>query len=227
MADLVEQFYIDHHQRGNRYNQAFEETIRASLFRSWIGSGRTVYDFGCRDGSLTRNYVDGNEVFGFDIDSTALAVAATKGIHTSQMDFSCNLPIGEGVADVVVMAEVLEHLPYPTVTLAEVVRALRADGMFVGSVPLAYHLKDRLRVLRGKRLTISEDETHLRFWLLHSYFESVEIIIMKPSGWRRSFPDLFARNIAFKCTRPRKNILSAGDNEPVAMAQTVPTFAVS
>ena len=53
------------------------------MFREWIvGTGKDVLDLGCRDGALTRAYIDGNEVVGVDVDREALAEAAKLGIET-------------------------------------------------------------------------------------------------------------------------------------------------
>ena len=117
------------------------------------------------------------------------------------------LPFPDNSFDIVVMAEVLEHLPYPMITLGEVKRVLKQDGEFIGNLPLAYHLKDRIQILRGRRLVISGDPTHLQFLsyedvkeLLSVFFEIKKIEILK-GGKKKSkmFPTLFARNIAFNC----------------------------
>ncbi|NGZ05601.1 MAG: class I SAM-dependent methyltransferase [Magnetococcales bacterium] len=206
MTELVEQFYRQHHESGSRLNQSFLEQERAVLFQKWIGSGQSVLDLGCRDGRLTRHYASGNQVTGCDIDAQALQQAAELyGIQTRQVDLNGSLPFASGAFDVVVLAEVLEHLPYPMVTLAEIHRVLKPEGRFVGNVPLAYHLVDRWKVLRGKKLSMAGDKTHLQFYqyqelvvLLRAVgFVMDEIHILKGGRWGRMWPALFARNIAF------------------------------
>jgi hypothetical protein len=73
---------------------------------------------------------------------------------------------------------------------------------------LAYHLKDRTQILRGRKLLISGDPTHLQFLsykdvlkLLSIFFKIHEIVALK-GGEKKSklYPGLFARNIAFNCS---------------------------
>lgn len=122
-------YYEDHHISGNRLRQSFMEDVRKEVFRSWIGTGKSVLDLGGRDGSLTRHFVDGNRVVLGDIDCAALAYA--KGhyaLETVEVNLNERLPFESDVYDIVVMAEVLEHLPYPKFTLSEVRRVLRGGG---------------------------------------------------------------------------------------------------
>jgi len=154
-------YHEEHHATGNRLRQSFMEDVRGELFCSWIGKGKTVLDLGGRDGSLTRHLLDGNRVVIGDIDIAALAYArGNYTVDTVQINLNEPLPFVSESCDVVVMAEVLEHLPYPKITLSEVERVLHKGGGLIGSIPLAYHLKDRWQVLRGA--TAEKEWTHLR-----------------------------------------------------------------
>lgn len=207
MNKKLECMYSDHHKTGSRLRQSFIEEKRAALFNSWIGRDRDILDLGCRDATLTRHFLDGNRVTGGDIDLEALQFAKdTYGINVRQVDLNTDLPFADSSYDVVIMAEVLEHLPYPKITLPEIVRVLRPGGMFIGSVPLAYHLQNRIRVIRGKKLDY--DPTHCQYFcydtvtaLLGSYFDVDEIVVLKGDRWSRISRRLFARNIAFKCIK--------------------------
>lgn len=209
MNELLRKLYEQHHASGNRLRQSFMEQTRAQLFSQWIGQGKQVLDLGCRDGTLTRHYVEGNDVTGGDIDVAALRYASnTYSFKVQHVDLNNVLPFEDESFDVVVMAEVLEHLPYPVTTLQEVHRVLKPDSAFIGNVPLAYHLKDRYRVLRGKKLTLAGDPTHVRFYsyddiqtLLTTCFHIEDIVILKGETWGRFSARLFARNIAFRCVK--------------------------
>ena len=41
-------------------------------FKEWMGKNKKVLDLGCRDGTLTRHFIEQNEVTGMDIDKMAL-----------------------------------------------------------------------------------------------------------------------------------------------------------
>ena len=136
---------------------------RIPLVREWVGGpGLSVLDLGCRDGALTSAYLSGNRVVGVDIDRVALDRASQLGIETVWADVDQPLPFEDASFDVVVIAEVLEHLRFPENVLAEAKRVLVPGGMLVGSVPNCYRLKSRLRFLLGR--PPERDPTMLRMF---------------------------------------------------------------
>lgn len=205
--ELLERLYTEHHRQGNKYRQSVLERERARLFGSWIGQGKDVLDLGCRDGTLTRHLLDSNRVVGADIDADALEVARRDyGMEVYCLNLNAALPFPPASFDVVVLAETLEHLPYPRITLAEIHKILRAGGQFIGNVPLAYHLNDRWRVLCGKRL--DSDPTHVQYFsyrslkeVLQQFFTLDLIIPLRGQPLARYSMDLFARNVAWLSRR--------------------------
>ena len=206
MRNLLQTLYQTHHKNGARLRQSLLESTRGKILSDWIGRNKMVLDLGCRDGQLTRHFISENLVTGGDIDLKALNHAKKEyGIKIKQVDLNSKLPFGSKTFDVIVMGEVLEHLPYWDITLKEVKRILKKDGLFIGSIPLAYHLKDRWNVLRGKKLLAASDPTHLQllsyddFILkVSAYFQLHEIVVIQGGkGWKSKFPKFFARNICF------------------------------
>jgi len=206
-TSLTQLYYESHHIKGKRLGQSFLETERGNLFSSWTGNNKKILDLGGRDGNLTKYFIANNEVTIGDIDNNALEYASkTYGVRTTITNLNEALPFPDNCFDIVVMAEVIEHLPYPKITLNEVKRILKTDGKFIGNLPLAYHLKDRYQIIRGKKLIISGDPTHLQFLsytnaidLLSEYFSVKNIEILKGGKKATLLPSLFARNIAFRC----------------------------
>tara|TARA_B110000008_G_scaffold154040_1_gene155095 strand:+ start:586 stop:1224 length:639 start_codon:yes stop_codon:yes gene_type:complete len=206
--NLVQSYYESHHIIGGRLNQSFLEAERGELFSNWIGVNKKILDLGGRDGTLTKYFVENNDVTIGDIDENALSNAKKNyKVKTKKVDLNTSLPFLDDSFDIVVMAEVLEHLPYPSVTLSEIKRVLNTNGEFIGNVPLAYHLKDRWQIIRGRKLLISGDPTHLQFLsyddaqkLISKFFTINEITILKGGKISKKFPKAFARNIAFKCS---------------------------
>lgn len=206
MSKLLQKLYQSHHKNGSRLRQSLLEEIRGELFSQWIGVNKKVLDLGCRDGTLTRHFINKNQVIGADIDADALKFARkTYKIDTRQVDLNSILPFGNNEFDVVVMGEVLEHLPYWNITIPEIKRILKPNGILVGSIPIAYHIQDRIRILRGKKLLVAGDPTHVQFLSyddfiskMENYFKLKDIIaIQGGKGWKSKYPRLFARNIAF------------------------------
>ena len=206
--NLVQSYYESHHISGGRLNQSFLEAERGELFSNWIGVNKKILDLGGRDGTLTKYFVENNDVTIGDIDENALSNAKKNyKVKTKKVDLNTSLPFLDDSFDIVVMAEVLEHLPYPSVTLSEIKRVLNTNGEFIGNVPLAYHLKDRWQIIRGRKLLISGDPTHLQFLsyddaqkLISKFFKINEITILKGGEISKKFPKSFARNIAFRCS---------------------------
>ncbi len=161
--EQLEAFYRDHHEARRPPTFVFGGEERAAIFRDWVGGpGRRVLDLGCRYGALTKAYAEGNDVVGMDVDSVALAEAAKLGIQTLHGDVTEPLPVEDASFDVVVCGELLEHLPFPERTVAEARRVLKPGGFFVGSVPNAYRVRNRLVFMLGR--PPETDPTHLHMF---------------------------------------------------------------
>ena len=203
---ILAEFYSKHHLGGNRRNQSISEEKRSQLFKKWMGKNKKVLDMGCRDGVLTRHFIEQNEVIGLDIDKIALDDCKKNlNIETIWTDFSLQIPLPTASFDVVVAGEVIEHLPYPEIIVSEISRILKPDGLFIGSVPNSYHLKNRLRVLKGR--LIDYDQTHLRAYnvmLLKQYLEK-EFVIEELTSCRGKSAFLsiswFGRDLVWKCKK--------------------------
>ena len=203
---ILSDFYSKHHLGGNRINQSISEEKRSQLFKKWAGKNKKVLDMGCRDGILTRHFIEKNEVTGLDIDKLALEACKNNlNIKTIWADFSLQIPIPTSSFDVVIAGEVIEHLPYPEITISEVSRILNPEGLFIGSVPNSYHLKNRLRVLKGR--LIDYDQTHLRAYnvmLLRQYLEKEFLVEeLTSSRGKSAFLSIawFGRDLVWKCKK--------------------------
>jgi SAM-dependent methyltransferase len=151
--------YREHRLSRRRSEFVWGGAARSEPLRRIVGGpGKRVLDLGCRTGALTRAYASGNEVVGVDVDRDALDAAATLGIKTVWADVEEPLPFDDAAFDVVVAAELLEHLRRPDLLMTEISRVLRPGGSIAGSLPNAYRLKNRLRALGGR--PVEQDPTH-------------------------------------------------------------------
>jgi 2-polyprenyl-3-methyl-5-hydroxy-6-metoxy-1,4-benzoquinol methylase len=199
-------------RRGDGFSILKDE--RGALFAAEIGTGKKVLDLGCRDGALTRRFAEGNDVTGADIDTVALAKAAAAGIKTVHLDIHGDWSeLGDETYDAVVLAETLEHLYHPAEVVAKIRQVSREGALLVGSVPNAFSLKNRLRLLFGKkRGTPLEDPTHINHFrrdelsaLLAREYEDVRIVPLgRYAQWDWLWPGMFAFDLAFVCRRPRR-----------------------
>lgn len=115
------------------------------------------------------------------------------------------LPFDDAAFDVVVAAELLEHLRRPDGLVAEIARVLRPGGTIAGSVPNAYRLKNRLRALGGR--SIEQDPTHEHLFRardllrLLDAFESTRLKFVVGRFVRLNRPQ-FANVIVFSARKP-------------------------
>ena len=106
--------------------------------------------------------------------------------------------------DVVVAGELLEHVRFPRALVAEVRRVLRLGGVFVGSVPNAFRVQNRLRFVRG--LQPDKDPTHLHMFTptdIRALLADFTGVRITPLGgrYRRLHARLLAQDIAFSAIR--------------------------
>jgi SAM-dependent methyltransferase len=178
---LLTDYYKKLHSEEKKYGKPAGPE-RVEIIRKNVGEGKTVIDLGCRDGTLTKYLIEGNNVIGCDIDDVALSLCEKNlGIKTYHIDLNHPLPFEDMSFDVAVSAEVIEHLAIPEALVKEAHRILKKGGFFLGTVPNAYRIKTRLDFLFGKPLT--RDSSHLRFFsynslydLLSRYFIPVSIL---------------------------------------------------
>jgi SAM-dependent methyltransferase len=199
--------YREHHESERSQEFVFAEPERRELFARYVGGpGKRVLDVGCRYGALTRSYLDGNDVFGVDVDRGALAEAAKLGIETRWADADGPLPFEDESFDVVVAGELLEHIRDPAGLVAELHRVLRPGGRLVASVPNGFRLKHRLRFLAGREP--EEDPTHLHLFserAIHRLLDNWEEprLHFVASRFLPLGPRLFANTIVFTALKPR------------------------
>jgi 2-polyprenyl-3-methyl-5-hydroxy-6-metoxy-1,4-benzoquinol methylase len=109
----------------------------------------------------------GWECIGIDSDAADVATCIERGLGAVELDISTELPASLGSFDLVVFADVLEHLPDPIRLLRNVHSLLNPGARIVISVPNVAHLSVRVQLLFG-RFRYSDrgilDRTHLRFF---------------------------------------------------------------
>jgi 2-polyprenyl-3-methyl-5-hydroxy-6-metoxy-1,4-benzoquinol methylase len=145
----------------------------AGILRSLMPENARVLDVGCGTGSVTiiANRGKGNSVLAVEPDTDRSAVAIARGIHVFQGLLDHKFMSERGPFDVVMFADVLEHLPSPDDMLKLAVSGLKPGGVVLASVPNVAHWSLRLKLLFG-RFDYTEtglcDATHLRWFTQHT-----------------------------------------------------------
>jgi glycosyltransferase involved in cell wall biosynthesis len=140
----------------------------------WLNEGppKRVLDLGCSDGRLGEQIrLSGHTVIG--VDSVKLDGVADRLDGFVEADLNQGLPAEVGTDfDVVVGADVFEHLVDPAALLAQLRDVLGPRGVVMVSIPNVAHWYPRLRVMFGRfdyeRRGIF-DSGHLRFFTRSSF----------------------------------------------------------
>jgi glycosyltransferase involved in cell wall biosynthesis len=156
------------------YQVKLEANSSHTRVLSWMSERppQKILDIGCADGALGALLKrSGHHVTGLDINVHDGVDEALD--HFIATDLENGLASAAGsVYDVVIAADVVEHVRRPDVLLREVEGCLAPGGTLIASVPNFSHWYPRLRVVSGRfdydRRGIL-DRTHLRFFTRRSF----------------------------------------------------------
>jgi len=122
------------------------------IIRSLMPERARVLDVGCGAGGQTAaiNRGKNNDVVCVEPDGLRAAAARAKGLNVHQGLFDANFAQSCGKFDVIVFADVLEHLVDPSAALRLAHGCLNPNGSLIVSVPNVAHWTVRLRLFIGK-----------------------------------------------------------------------------
>ena len=152
---------------------------------SLIPRGSTVLDLGCAIGYLGGELRRvGCDVYGVDANPLAIDAAASQGytaLELLDLNNFDQLPFGGKKFDVVLAADVLEHLLEPDQLLIRLHELVAPGGNLLISVPNIAHGSVRLSLLTGRFDYVEVgilDRTHLHFYT----FKSARMLLER-TGW--------------------------------------------
>lgn len=137
-----------------------------------------ILDLGCADGLLSAHARKlGHEVVGVDIVERPGVLDRVDRFVQADLDRGIPTDAGHDF-DVVLAADVLEHVREPEALLREASTRLRDGGRVLASIPNFAHWYPRVRVMSGRfgydRRGIL-DEGHVRFFTRHSFERLIRI----------------------------------------------------
>lgn len=132
------------------------------------GGGRAL-DIGCSRGHLLGELTSlGWDCIGIDSNASDIAACKARGLIAMELDMTTDTPpTSLGLFDLVVLADVLEHLPDPLRVLRSVHSLLNPGARIIVSVPNVAHVSVRAQLLFGRFPYSTRgilDSTHLRFF---------------------------------------------------------------
>ena len=159
-----------------------------------VSQGSTCLDVGCWNGNLGRALIKekGCVVDGIDLDGEVLKKAKKHGYRkTYALNLNNENPEFKKINnkyDIIIFADVLEHLIDPTELLLKLKENLNPEGKIIISLPNVAFILNRILLLLGRwdyREFGTLDKTHLRFYTIKSVVQMVEsagfkVIKVKP-----------------------------------------------
>ncbi len=172
MATASDQFW----GKSERYENAgpLEQYARTRFLLEWVGVGKRVLELGCSTGYMSRLLKSQQcRIVGVEQDASAASRAREfcEWVIVADLNESDWLKDVSGSFDVILMADVLEHLVHPDRLLRILGVLLNPGACLVVSLPNVVHWRTRLKILLGKFDYVGEgtlDCTHLRFFSLRS-----------------------------------------------------------
>lgn len=168
--DRHSQGLVDGELSSLRYDgQNLDAWETPGLLRRLVKPGSKVLDVGCGTGSMTMLVTDGLgcEVLGVEPDPARADAARERGLEVVTGLLDEELLRDRGPFDVIILADVIEHLPSPGEMLLMLKEGLAPDGRILASVPNVAHWSVRMNLLLGKFEYTDEgimDATHLRWF---------------------------------------------------------------
>ncbi|HDP70489.1 MAG TPA: class I SAM-dependent methyltransferase [Actinobacteria bacterium] len=142
---------------------------------SLVGSKKKVLEIGCASGYLSEQLArQGCEVVGIEIDASTAEEAKKfcNNVIYADIETLPSLPYPPAYFDVILFADVLEHLKQPLQTVKNLSKYLTKTGTLIISVPNIANWSVRLKLLLGRFDYQDEggilDTNHLRFFTLKS-----------------------------------------------------------
>lgn len=181
----------------NKYNKKEDNDAWSKVF-GLIPDNSKILDIGCSSGNLgaaLKQNKKGLYIVGIDMDEPDVKLASKNldeaYVHNVEQDNLEKL----GTFDVIIMADVIEHLLDPVSALKKIKKLLKPNGRLVFSIPNMANLTTRIELLRG-RFEYKDfgllDRTHLHFYdhkEVNRVFADAGLVVKKTDCTVRDVPD--------------------------------------
>ena len=168
-------FYERYRESEERWQER-ENLIRVNKILSLIPSDKKlkVLDLGCYTGVvLDELKKKGHEVIGAELSEYGINECKRKEIPVLKYDLNVYpYPFKSESYDVIICAEVIEHLIVPDLILNEIRRILKKDGILILTTPNLAALTRRIKLLLGRNpnidVSLENSSGHVRYYTFSS-----------------------------------------------------------
>jgi len=174
-------------------NENYYESVRTDLLSILPDGTKVVLDVGCGSGVTARKLVEMgiSEVVGIEVNADMASRASTHCRRMLVGDLeTMDLDLPDGYFDTILMADVLEHLREPYVTVTRLLPFLKTKGSLLISIPNVTHYDILMMLCRGRweyRERGIMDETHLRFFTRKTFVKQMESLDLQLVELRRNY----------------------------------------
>lgn len=189
-----------------------------SIIINLAGRNKKVLEVGCASGYLSKILSGaGCDVTAIEIDPQQAEKAKPhcSRVVVGSADDQAVLKEVEDRYDIILFADIIEHLLFPEKTIMRLKTYLKERGFIIVSVPNVANWKIRMNLLIGRFEYADEgimDSTHVRFYVIKTIRQLLEksglrIETFVPGATRmpkfllKMFPSLFAVHLIFKAVK--------------------------
>lgn len=154
---------------------------------------KNILDVGCGDGTRTLRLaeyfkIDRKNTYGLDYDQNLINLCNSQ-FHSTRVNLeNDSIPFEEGIFDLVICNQVLEHLKNYQKIINDMIRVTKIGGYIILGIPNLAHLINRIYLLFGiQPMCIDIDSSHVRafthrnFALKLSSTKAVKLVDFKGS----------------------------------------------
>jgi methionine biosynthesis protein MetW len=186
-SDQVARGFVRGHVDALRYPNAVDADPSEAheIIAQQVPLGSRVLDVGCGAGALM-DYLQKRRkavVVGIEPEHTRAETAAAQGLEVIESAFSADSAGALEPFDVVLFADVLEHLSDPHEALTVARSLLKDGGRVVASVPNVAHWTVRWNLMRGRfdyQPSGIMDATHLRWFTRSTLLSLFRVAGLEP-----------------------------------------------
>ena len=157
--NITKRFLKDFYETDAINQDDRQENITAAILKIGV-NGKTIVDCGCAEGFISFELSSaGANVLGIDLSAHKIRMAKNikKKSENIKVDFIVadaeNLPLKQETCDIVILSEIIEHLPNPSICLSGIGSILTEKGLAFITIPEIHNTM-------GSALKFSRRKTH-------------------------------------------------------------------